>query len=265
LDGLSYVFEHNDFGLTINFSTLNFEKQYETRYQIKLSGEEVIEYPEAKENQIIFPQLSPGSYVFSVVSINPKDGKKSKPAQLNFNVNYPPFRSPKSYSIYFLFSLFGVWLWLQKRRKQQQVLLAAHAEVAESEKRLKLALKGSGSGEWDWSEDKKEFFEPRIYDDLEHNEFSGPLSFSQHISLIHNDDKKLFKKIWKDFVDNNKGHFDCTYRLKMTSGEWLWYRDLGRVVLRNIDGTPQRITGTYTNITNTRANEEKAKLFGEAF
>lgn len=265
ISGNRILLQHDDIGLKINYSTLSFEKQNETYYRVKLNGKDSIEIPNSRENYVIFPQLIPGDYTFSVIAINPKTGKESAPVYLDIRVNYAPFTSPLAYSTYALIIIVSFLYWLYRRRVRQYVLLKAHRGIAESEKRLKLALKGSGSGEWDWWTDSKQFYEPRIYENLGYRNLPERLSFSQHLELIHPDDKETFNQLWNNFVSRLNVNFECTYRLKTATGDWQWYRDLGRVVFRDSEGTPKRIAGIYTNITNTRANEEKAKLFGEAF
>jgi diguanylate cyclase (GGDEF)-like protein len=46
---------------------------------------------------------------------------------------------------------------------------------------------------------------------------------------------------------------------------WLWFRDVGKVVSSDKNGNPQIVTGTYTNITETIADQENLRLFGAAF
>ncbi len=46
---------------------------------------------------------------------------------------------------------------------------------------------------------------------------------------------------------------------------WLWFRDIGKVTEMSGSQKIERVLGTYSNITETRATKEKARLFGEAF
>ena len=265
MNGNSVQLNHDDVGFKINFSTLNFKRELNTLYRIKLEGEEVINYPETTENNIMFPQLRPGDYTFSVIAINPHSGQQSNLARLSIKVNYAPYLSPIAFFIYGLLVILSYSLWLRRRRAQQAILLQAHQDVLQSEERLQLALEGSGSGEWDWRIEQDRLFELRIQDSLGHTDLSHSISLAQHLELIHPIDKINFSKSWKKFLTTRGENFDCTYRLKTSGGDWQWYRDLGKVVLRNQDGSPERVSGTYTNITETRANQQKVRLFGEAF
>lgn len=265
INGGSLSLNHDDIGFKVNFSTLNFRRQLNTLYRIKLEGEKVINYPETTENHIMFPQLRPGDYTFSVIAINPQSGQQSVPARLFIKVSYAPYLSPIAFIIYGLLVILSFLLWLRRRRMQQAILLQAHQEVLQSEERLQLALAGSGSGEWDWRIEEDHLFELRIQQSLGHIRLPNPLSLVLHLELIHPGDRVRFSKSWEKFLANHDENFDCTYRLRTVEGDWQWYRDLGKVVSRGQDGSPERVSGTYTNITETRANQEKARLFGEAF
>ena len=212
-----------------------------------------------------FAQLDSGEYVFLVSAINPQNGLESSPAELFLTVKYPPFQSPLAYATYGLLVLSIFLYWLHSRRLRQILLKKAHKEVLASEERLQLALRGSGSGEWDWLADSNQLFENRINDELGYDYPKNTFSLSQRIELIHTNDKNEFLANWENFVSKPETSFEFTYRLKTNDDEWLWYHDLGRVVAISDDGKPLRVAGTYSNITESRANQEKAKLFGEAF
>jgi diguanylate cyclase (GGDEF)-like protein/PAS domain S-box-containing protein len=70
---------------------------------------------------------------------------------------------------------------------------------------------------------------------------------------------------WKDFINGIDKQWDVSYQMKSSKGKWYWYRDIGRVISRDVKGLPTRVSGTYTNITETKVNEAQAILYGEAF
>jgi diguanylate cyclase (GGDEF)-like protein/PAS domain S-box-containing protein len=158
-----------------------------------------------------------------------------------------------------------VYIWWRRRQRHEQRLLKAHRNVVVSEERLRLALVGSGSGVWDWQAEHNVMFENRVNGLLGHSNLPKLLSFVQHVDLVHPNDRCDFESAWAMFLANPAKNFECTYRMKTQDGQWFWFHDLGMVAEKNGQGKPIRITGTYTNITDTKANEEQAKLFGEAF
>lgn len=265
LSGTQLDLNYDDIGLQINFSTLNFMGKNKTRYRFELTGQKTIEYPESTKNSILFPQLQPGNYVFNVVAIEPQSGIRSDTKSVHISVAYAWYASPVSYSVYGLMMVGMLFYWYRRRQRHERRLLKAHRDVSVSEERLRLALKGSGSGVWDWQSDKNVMFEPRVSELLHHISLPKFLSFVQHIDLIHPNDQNEFESAWALFLANPESTFECNYRMKDCEGKWYWFNDLGMVAERNEFGKPTRITGTYTNITDTKANEEQARLFGEAF
>ena len=53
--------------------------------------------------------------------------------------------------------------------------------------------------------------------------------------------------------------------MKKANGQSLWFKDLGKIVATDLNGKPSRITGAYTNITQSLADAERAQFYGEAF
>ncbi len=106
----------------------------------------------------------------------------------------------------------------------------------------------------------------RIHSMLGYQEALNPLAMSQHLSLLHPEDKDAYQQAWQKLMQTPDKTFDHTYRMQHKNGKWLWFRDdLGKVAEVDDEGQPERVIGTFSNITETRANQEKARLFGEAF
>jgi PAS domain S-box-containing protein len=110
-------------------------------------------------------------------------------------------------------------------------------------------------------------FGKRIAQELSYIDLATAHTFEQHVELIHPDDKDNFLSQWRLFVDKNDLDvtFSCTYRLRHADGHWLWYKDLGKIVTLDHKNKPSRITGSYANITKTRAAEVRSQYYGEAF
>ena len=265
LSGTDLSLKHSDIGLQINFSTMSFASQDKTRYRYELNGQEELKYPQSSNNSILIPQLQPGDYTFSVVAVEPQTGRESLPKSITIAVAYAWYASPEAYAIYGLILLICVLVWWWGHKAHQQSMIEAHKSLVVSEERLQLALKGSQSGVWDWQAEHNVMFEPRITGLLQHDDLPKYLALIQHVELIHPNDRVDFESAWALFLTRPQNNFDCTYRMKNKAGKWLWFHDLGMVAQKDELGKPSRITGTYTNITETKANEEQARLFGEAF
>ena len=211
---------------------------------------------------VCYALLLGGGYGFWVVAQNTQTGM---PGQLDTELGR--FNSLSVYILYTLVLLLLVGVWHYRSQKQRQRLLEVHEQVKFREQRLQLALRGSDSEVWDWLSAQNQMFGKRFSADLRYGQDSSFYAFDRHISLIHPDDKETFLTMWQLFLDNGdlNATFSCTYRLKSRDGQWLWYKDLGKIVAVNTLGEPTRITGSYTNITQSRADEERAQYYGDAF
>jgi len=258
---------YDDVGIRVDFSTFSFNDTDLINFQYELKGPTYIKSPLMAHNFVIFPSLNSGDYVLTVQAKSPYTGELSDPISLRFQVSYAPWRSPLALFIYSFIAIATIVVWLRSRYIRQQELLAAHEEVKFRENRLQLALTGSNSEVWDWFAEENRIYAKRISHELEYDSQDNALLMDRHLDLIHPEDRDLFMSKWQVFLmhSNKDDSFECSYRLKHKDGHWLWYKDLGKVVATNFDGLPSRVTGSYTNITQNKVDEERAQHYGEAF
>jgi len=258
---------YDDIGISVSFTDFDYLNIGEQKFLYELSGPEPVVFPPTNDNLIVFPRLASGSHTLKVQSISPDTGAPSEPYYIKFHVSYAPWKSPVAYLIYSVVILAALSTVIYRRRVRQLALIEAHEEVKYRENRLQLALKGSNSDVWDWQAAEDLLFSNRINQELGYKYAESAYQLSQHIDLIHPEDKGEFISAWQKFLlraDLNE-NFSCTYRLKSESGHWFWFKDLGKIVALDINGKPSRVTGSYTNITETRAEEERAQYYGAAF
>ena len=256
---------YDDIGIRIDFSTLSNSKN--NSYEYRLMWHKTVDYPPTFENHITFPNLPSGLHILAIRAKSRITGKYSEPINLKIRVSYIPWLSPLAYFIYSILFIIILALWFLHRKKQQRLLLAAHEEVKFRENRLQLALRGSNSEVWDWQAQDNLMFGKRISQELGYVDLASSYSFEQHVELIHPDDRQGFESNWLSFINlaDLDVNFSYTYRMISAQGEWLWYKDLGKIVSVDHSGEATRITGSYTNITQSRADEERAQYYGEAF
>lgn len=259
--------EYNDVGISFAFSTLFYGDKQHVIFEYQLTGDNTVNYPATTENKITFPNLSSGHHTLSVKAKSPVTGEYSLSSDIKIFVSYAPWQSPFAYFMYFVILLSMLIIWLYQRHLQRLKLVKAHEDAIYRENRLQLALIGSNSEVWDWQAHDNLMFGKRIAQELGYVDLANSHSFEQHFELIHPDDKENFLYSWKEFISqNNLGEtFSCTYRLKHAQGYWLWYKDLGKIVTLDSNNKPIRITGSYSNLTQTRAEEERSQYYGEAF
>jgi len=261
------LLNYDDVGIRFDFSTLSNAYRKGVIYEYQLLGNDNVSYPPTSANRITFPSLSSGQHTLSVRAKSPVTGQYSPTKEIIIRVSYAPWQSPLAYFIYAIILVALLLFWFQRRHQQKQIMLAAHEDVKFRENRLQLALIGSNSEVWDWQAHDNLMFGKRISQELAYIDLASAHTFEQHLELIHPDDKDNFIANWRLFVENNDldETFSCTYRLKHAEGHWLWYKDLGKIVTLDSDNKPSRITGSYTNITETRAEEVRSQYYGEAF
>lgn len=259
--------KYNDVGIRFDFSTLSYGDNYNVIFEYQLTGDSKVSYPATTDNKITFASLPSGKHTLSVKARSPITGEYSATTQINISVSYAPWQSPLAFFIYIIILLTLVFFWLYQRNLQRLKLVKAHEDVKFRENRLQLALIGSNSDVWDWQAHDNLMFGKRIAQELGYIDLATAHSFDQHIGLIHPDDKENFLFSWQEFVTQNSldETFNCTYRLKHADGYWLWYKDLGKIVTLGGDNKPSRITGSYSNITQTRVEEVRSQYYGEAF
>lgn len=266
-NGRMFAFKHSDTGIRFDFAASSFLHHDTVEYQYQLVGSSEITAPFTRQPYVTFPSLGSGDYELFVWAKSPYTGEVSAPSSLRFSVSYPLWRTPATLVLYGFSLLVGLAIWLRWRAHKQQELLAAHEAVKLREHRLQLALTGSDSEVWDWEFKTNRIYAKRFSKDLGYAAFDTSLELEAHLDLIHPEDKELFLSKWHAFLmsESHGDNFECTYRLQHNDGHWLWYKDIGKIVTRNLDGQPERVTGSYSNITQSRADEERALNFGDAF
>ncbi|MEH2208518.1 MAG: PAS domain S-box protein [Nostoc sp.] len=135
--------------------------------------------------------------------------------------------------------------------KEQQ-----RAEIAlrESEERLQLALEASGDGLWDWNILTGEaYYSPRYLEMLGYCFDELPQNLSTWERLVHPDDLPWAEKILTDHLKDSSIPYKFDYRLRTKSGECKWIANYGKVVMRDVDGNPLRMTGTHRDISEQQA------------
>lgn len=256
---------YDDVGLQVRFSTLQFASLDSTRYQYRLSGTQDITYPSTPDPQVYFPKLEPGAYVFSVSAIGMSGGKESPSAQIKIKVDYAPWNSPLAYLNYALLIGLVAYTFWKMRSLQAQRLRSAHKEALLSQGRLSLALQASNSDVWEWDEKSDTIQASRFHDELGYRDKTGTVARAEHLSLIHDRDREMYLARWHTFIEQEDRVLDVTYRMRSHDGHWLWFRDVGNVTGGIASEHNQRVVGTYANITDSIAEQEDLRLFGEAY
>jgi PAS domain S-box-containing protein len=129
----------------------------------------------------------------------------------------------------------------------------AEASLRSSEERLQFALEASQDGLWDWN-----IVTGEIYHSPQYLEILGyaageaeetGIDLSRWEQLVHPEDKPAVFELLNTHLHDAAIEYALDYRVLTKSGAWKWITDYGKVVVRDSQGKPLRMTGTYRDIT----------------
>ncbi|GAB3550103.1 hypothetical protein GCM10027343_32750 [Noviherbaspirillum agri] len=133
----------------------------------------------------------------------------------------------------------------------------ALAALKESEARWNFALEGSGDGVWDWDlHNNIVHLSKRGREVLHRDEEFLPGTVEALQQLVHPDDFPLVRAALRAHLDGKTPSYIIEHRTQGSDGSWRWILARGMVVKRDKKGHPQRVVGTYSDISERKEREE---------
>ncbi len=130
-------------------------------------------------------------------------------------------------------------------------------ELKQVEERVELALYASQAGLWDWNIQTGEMHSsPDRKEILDYRGENGKQGLSALQGVIHPDDQDKVLQVLNDHLVGNSDEYRIEYRIKDKQGNWKWFLDRGRVVERDEQDMPVRMTGTHLDITGQKKQDE---------
>lgn len=124
-------------------------------------------------------------------------------------------------------------------------------ELENSKKRWQFAVEGNKDGLWDWNVDTAEtFFSKQCRVLLGYKESELKNTIDEWRGLVHPDDISEMVNLCEEYLKSNETSYVHEHRMLRKDGSYLWIRDRGIVIEENDDGSPHRIIGTITDITD---------------
>ncbi|NMB78596.1 MAG: PAS domain S-box protein, partial [Methanomicrobiales archaeon] len=71
-------------------------------------------------------------------------------------------------------------------------------------------------------------------------------------ALLHPDDLEPTMQAMRDHLEGIAVRYQGDYRIQASSGEYLWFRDVGGITRRHADGSPATLTGVVIDITASK-------------
>jgi diguanylate cyclase (GGDEF)-like protein/PAS domain S-box-containing protein len=243
--------------LSFKFAQVNPVDPEAIKYRYKLLGlsEKWVETDSESLRRAQFSYLDFGSYEFVVQSKTPL-ADWSEPKSLKINIA-PPFWLERNALI--LYTVLSVLILLYTF-KQIRSRNAIRQHIQVNEERLKLTLWSSGDELWDWDIYLGQVFRSNTWGTLDFPQDDIRVNSSYEANIHPNDIQRVQQSL-NEHLSEKTEHYEITYRARTYKGEWLWVLDRGKVVARDNNHQPQRMTGTLKNISHLKEAEEQLKLF----
>ncbi|MGD9950125.1 MAG: diguanylate cyclase, partial [Desulfobulbus sp.] len=127
------------------------------------------------------------------------------------------------------------------------------------EKRYELALHASQAGLWDWNISSGEMYtSPDHWELLDYRSEKIDPILQQR--FIHPEDREQVLAVLNEHLAGKTDEYRIEYRVQEKNGEWTWFLDRGRVVERDANNMPVRMTGTHQNITLQKKQDQAIAL-----
>ncbi|MFA5923587.1 MAG: ABC transporter substrate-binding protein [Methylococcaceae bacterium] len=142
----------------------------------------------------------------------------------------------------------------------------ADTALLESEERLRFVLEGSELGFWDWKIDTNEVERNPVWSEMlgySHEEIKH--TTQQWTDFIYPDDREKAWQSIQNVLDGRSSIHKIEYRMIHKNGSLRWILDHAKVVQRDQDGRPIRMSGTHEDITEHKAAEEELRIAAAAF
>ncbi len=130
-------------------------------------------------------------------------------------------------------------------------------ELQQGLESLTRVLEGSQLGFWDWNLATNEVRRNAIWAEMLGYKFDEiAFTTQQWTDFVHPDDKDRAWASIHAVLDGRETEHELTYRMKTKQGNYKWILDRARVVQRDADGKPLRMSGTHTDVDQLKKTED---------
>ncbi|MCK8518404.1 sensor histidine kinase [Methanoculleus sp. 7T] len=141
----------------------------------------------------------------------------------------------------------------------------AEQALQESEERLNLALSAANDGLVDWDvRTGTIFYSPRCFTMLGYEPGVFVPTIPAILSFVHPEDRNRVAAALTALATGESDRCEMEFRARSASGVWTHVLDRLQVVGRDADGTPLRIVGTHSDITERKQAERELLIRGMA-
>ncbi len=132
----------------------------------------------------------------------------------------------------------------------------AERELATSESRFERVIDGAQLGLWDWNVAGNRVSFNSRWSGLTGLPAAGPSSdFAGWEALVHPADRPRFSRALRDHLDGKTPLIEVPYRIRTKDNHVRWMLARGSTVAKDHSGHPLLVSGTHTDITETKQAE----------
>lgn len=133
----------------------------------------------------------------------------------------------------------------------------AEEALAQKSQCLSNILWGTGVGTWEWNVQTGETrFNERWSELIGYTlKELAPISIATWMRYAHPDDLAVSDAALEKHFAGEIDHYECESRMLHKDGHWIWVLDRGKLVSRTLDGRPEWMAGTHTDITSRKILE----------
>ncbi len=132
----------------------------------------------------------------------------------------------------------------------------AQTALQENNSRLELAMQAADMAWWEMDLGTGNVaFEKRKAQMLgfSPNKFKHYRDF---VALVHPDDREKAMNAMRGHLEGSLTRYEVDYRIATSSGEYIWFHDIGSIGKRDAAGKPLNVTGLVINISDRKLAEE---------
>ena len=246
------------------FAALDFAAPDHNEFSYKLWGFDDNWVKAGARHDATYTNLPPGDYCLEVRGANHDGTWNERTATVGLVVDAPWWATRLMYALYTALALLLIerlrYLYTHRRRAE----VTHNTAIRERENRLRLALWGSGDEFWDW--------------DLRRNEIrmtgatqligQAPDVRTEPANVwindhVHEDDRGVVAERLSDHLHGLHDQFESEHRMRRADGEFAWVFVRGKIVERDENGKPVRLSGTVRDVTASRAAERERRIAAE--
>ncbi len=144
-----------------------------------------------------------------------------------------------------------------KLNTERKLVQENNERLRTANERFELAVNGSNDGIWDWNLETNELYlSEKWKQQLGYNDDELKNEFDTFINNLYYEDKSRVIEYISKYFNYEFEKYDIVFRMRHKNGSYRWIRARG-AASRNTEGKAFRMTGSHTDITELKENEEQ--------